>query len=206
MAHLNQSGTDQRTPVRKLTICNKCHNLIIVILSLKLQVKTSPSSTMPKAKQKSVAEDVEEETPLHGVINEEEAKTYRDGLDTIFDNLAKNIQDNIGNAMELAAIDLTAHITNHIPSVAEVDPKGLLNTIHDPSCLILREQTEEVREKLEEIILESDIPRGKDIMQDIEDMGTLNEQQKNDIGEVFDNLEIAHEYLGQSCGLMAGLS
>ena len=34
---------------------------------------------MPKAKQKSVAEDVEEETPLHGVINEEEAKTYRDG-------------------------------------------------------------------------------------------------------------------------------
>ena len=45
--------------------------------------------TMPKAKQKSVAEDVDEETPLHGVINEEEAKTYRNGLDKIFDNLAK---------------------------------------------------------------------------------------------------------------------
>ena len=98
--------------------------------------------------------------------------------------------------MELAAIDLTAHITNHIPSAAEVDPKGLLNTIRDLSCLILREQTEEVREKLEEIIPESDIPRGKDIIQDIEDMGTINEQQENDIGEVFDNLEIAHEYLG----------
>ena len=37
-------------------------------------------------------------------------------------------------------------------------------------------------------------------------MGTINEQQKNDIGEVFDNLEIAHEYLGRSCRLMAGLS
>ena len=88
--------------------------------------------------------------------------------------------------MELTVIDLTAHITNHIPGVEEVDPKGILNTIRDPSCLILRKQTEEVREKLEEIILESDILRGKDIIQDIEDMGTINEQQKNDIGEVFD--------------------
>ena len=161
---------------------------------------------MPKAKQNSVAEDVEEEAPLHGVINEEEAKTYRDGLDKIFDNLAKNIQDNIGNAMELAVIDLKAQITNHISGAEEVDPKGILNTIRDPSCLILREPTEEVREKLEEIVPDSDIPSGKDILQDIEDVGTLNEQQKSDIGEVFDNLEIAHEYLGRSCGLMAGLS
>ena len=151
---------------------------------------------MPKAKQKSIAEDVEEETPLHGVINEEEAKRYRDGLDKIFDKLAKNIQDNIGNAMELAVIDLKTQITNNIPGAEDVDPKGVLNTIRDPSCLILREPTEEVREKLEEIVLDSDIPSGKDIIQDIKDMGTLNEQQKLDIGEVFDNLEIAHEYLG----------
>ena len=60
---------------------------------------------MPKAKQKSVPEEAEEETPLHGVINEEEAKTYRKSLDKIFDDLAKNIKDNIGNAMELAVID-----------------------------------------------------------------------------------------------------
>ena len=100
---------------------------------------------MPKAKQKSVADDAEEETPLHGVINEEEAKAYRDGLDTIFQNLAKNIQDDIGNAMELTVVELTTHITNHIPGAEEVDPKGILNTIRDPSCLILRKQTEEVR-------------------------------------------------------------
>ena len=70
----------------------------------------------------------------------------------------------------------------------------------------MRESTEEAREKLEEIDPDSDIPGGKDIIQDIENVGTLNEQQKRDIGEVFDNLEIAHEYLGRSCGLMAGLS
>ena len=70
----------------------------------------------------------------------------------------------------------------------------------------MRNPTEEAREKLEEVDPDSDIPSGKDIVQDIEKMGTLNEQQKHDIGEIFENLEIAHEYLGRSCGLMAGLS
>ena len=58
---------------------------------------------MPKAKQKSVTEEVEDDTPLHGVINEEEAKTYRKDLDKILENLAKNIQDNVGNAMEIGS-------------------------------------------------------------------------------------------------------
>ena len=150
---------------------------------------------MPKAKQKSVAE-VEDDTPLHGVINEEESKIYRNDLDKIFDNLSKNIQDNVGNAMELAVKDLINRIACHIPSAEEIDPVGVLNTIRDPSCLILRNPTEEAREKIEEVDPDSDIPSGKDIVQDIENLGTLNEQQKHDIGEIFDNLEIAHEYLG----------
>ena len=54
--------------------------------------------------------------------------------------------------MELAVIDLKTQITNYIPGTEEVDTNGILNTICDPSCLILREQTEEVREKLEEIV------------------------------------------------------
>ena len=161
---------------------------------------------MPKAKQKSVAEEVEDDTPLHGVINEEESKIYRKDLDKIFDNLSKNIQDNVGNAMELAVKDLINRIAGHIPSAEEIDPVGILNTIRDTSCLILRNPTEEAREKMEEVDPDSDIPSGKDIVQDIENLGTLNEQQKHDIGEIFDNLEIAHEYLGRSCGLMAGLS
>ena len=161
---------------------------------------------MPKAKQKSVAEEVEENTPLHGVINEEELNIYRNSLDKIFDNLSKNIQDNVGYAMELAVKDLKNQIAAHIPGAEEVDPIGILNTIRDPSCLILRNPTEEAREKIEEVDPDSDIPSGKNMVQDIENLGTLNEQQKHDIGEVFDNLEIAHEYLGRSCGLMAGLS
>ena len=108
--------------------------------------------------------------------------------------------------MELAVKELINRIADHIPSTEEVDPVGILNTIRDPSCLILRNPTEEAGEKLEEVDPDADIPSAKDIVQDIEKMGTLNEQQKHDIGEIFENLEIAHKYLGRSCGLMAGLS
>ena len=52
--------------------------------------------------------------------------------------------------MELAIIDLKTHITKHITGTEEVDAGGILKTIRDPTCLTLREQTEEVREKLEE--------------------------------------------------------
>ena len=163
---------------------------------------------MPKATQKSVVDvdEAEEETPLHGAINEEDAKTYRKGLDKVFDDLAKNIKNNIANAMELAIIDLKTHITKHITGTEEVDAGGILKTIRDPTCLTLREQTEEVREKLEEILPDSEIPSGRDIIKNIDDVEALKEQQKHDIGEIFDNLEIAHEYLGQACGLMGGLS
>ena len=91
-------------------------------------------------------------------------KKRRRGIETgwtQFSRISKNINDNIGNAMELAVKDLTAHITNHIPSAAEVDPKGILSSIRDPSCLILRDQTEEVRQKLEEIIPNRTSPGAK---------------------------------------------
>ena len=123
-------------------------------------------------------------------------KTYRKGLDKVFDDLAKNIKDNIANAMELAIIDLKTHITKHITGTEEVYAGGILKTIRDPTCLTLREQTEEVREKLEEILPDSEIPSGIDIIKNIDDVESLKEEQKRDIGEIVDNLEIAHEYLG----------
>ena len=63
---------------------------------------------MPKATQKSIVdvEDVDEDIPLHGTINEEEARAYRESLDKIFNNMATNIEDCIANVMELAIMNL----------------------------------------------------------------------------------------------------
>ena len=69
---------------------------------------------MPKATQKLTVdiEEAEEDVPLHGKINEDEARAYRESLDKIFKDMAANIENNINNAMELAIIDLRAEIVN----------------------------------------------------------------------------------------------
>ena len=76
----------------------------------------------------------------------------------------------------------------------------------DPSCQAMREQTEEVIAKLEEVLLESETASGKQVIKSIDDVEALTKEQRHDIAEIFDNLEIAHEYLGRSCGLMGALS
>ena len=163
---------------------------------------------MPKATQKLIVdvEEAEEEIPLHGTINEEEAKAYRESIDKIFEDMAMNIKNNIANALELAIIDLRAVIMKHITGAEEVDTGSILKTIRDPTCLALREQTEDVIEKLEEILPDSETASGGEIIKTIDDVEALTEEQKHDIGEIFNNLEIAHEYLGRSCGLMGALS
>ena len=72
-----------------------------------------------------------------------------------------------------------------------------------PGC---EEQTEEIIAKLEEVLPESDTVSGKEVTESIDELEPLTKEQRHDIGEIFDNLEIAHEYLGQSCELMGALS
>ena len=76
----------------------------------------------------------------------------------------------------------------------------------DPACLAIQKQTEEIEEKLEELMPEIDIPSGEDVIEKIDEIEALTTEQKNDIGELFENLEVTHKHLSHSCGLMAVLS
>ena len=125
---------------------------------------------MPKATQKSVTtgedlEEVDEDIPLHGTINEEEARAYRESLDKVFDDIATNIEDCVTKAMELAIIDLKTEIVKQIPGTEEVDTRSILKLIQDPSCLAMREQTEEVIAKLKEVLPESDTTSSKEVIE-----------------------------------------
>ena len=153
---------------------------------------------MPKAAQKSVV-DIEEgdkDIPLHGTINKEEARAYRESLDKIFDDMVSNIEDHITNAMELVIMRLKTEIVKQIPGTEEVDTGSILKSIQDPSCLAVREQTEEVIAKLEEILLESETTRSEEVIKSIDDLEALTKEQRHDIAEIFENLKIGHEYLG----------
>ena len=151
-------------------------------------------------------EEAEEDVPLHGMINKDEAWVYRESLDKILEDMAANIENSVANTMELAIIDLRAEIVKQITGAEEVDTGTILKSIWDPTCLALREQTEEVITKPEEILPESETASGGDVIKSIDDVEALTQERQHDIIEIFNNLEIAHEYLGRSCGLMGALS
>ena len=54
--------------------------------------------------------------------------------------------------------------------------------------------------------MESNIISGEEIIRGIDEVETLTKEQRQDIREVFENLEIAHEHLSWSCGLIGALS
>ena len=56
---------------------------------------------MPKAQQKSVEEE-EDDVPLHGPINEAEAKQYSLALDDIIIKMGQDIKDGAQDAMKKA--------------------------------------------------------------------------------------------------------
>ena len=56
-------------------------------------------------------------------------------------------------------------------------------------------QTEEVEPKLEELMPDEDILEGKSIIENINEIGELMKQQRQDISKVFENLQFAHEHL-----------
>ena len=162
---------------------------------------------MPKARSISLtAEEMAEESPLHGAINEDEAKLYVQSVDDIFNNMAKNIKEGMENAMEVAITALKQAMEKVIPGTEEAVTGSILKAIWDPTCLAIQRQTEEVEAKLEELMPDEDIPESKNIIQDNGKIEELTEQQRQDISEVFKNLDVAHEHLAKSCSLMGVLS
>ena len=160
---------------------------------------------MPKARSLA-AEEMAEDPTLHGAINEDEAKLYIQSMDDIFNNMAKIIKKGMENTMEVAIMALKQAMEKVILGIEEADTGTILKAIRDPPCLAIQRQTEEVEAKLEELMSDEDIPEGKSIIENISEIEELTEQQRQDIGEVFKNLEVAHKHLAKLCGLMGVLS
>ena len=117
-----------------------------------------------------------------------------------------NVVEGTVNAMELAITALKLAMIKQIPGADEVDTRCILRAIWDPSCLAMRKQTEEIETKLEEILPKSDIISGKEIIRHIDEVEPLTKERRQNIGEVFEDLDITHEHLSWSCGLIGVLS
>ena len=72
--------------------------------------------------------------------------------------------------------------------------------------MAIRPQTDENLQKLEELMPPDEIPRGTDVASSIHEMEPLSDEQREQIGELFDDMEVAHEHIACSCSTLGILS
>lgn len=93
-----------------------------------------------------------------------------------------------------------------MPSMEEADPKIIIDAVRDPTCMAIHPHTEENLQKLEELMPLAEVPRGMDVVSDINEMEPLSAEQRRQIRELFKDMEVAHEHLVHSCSTLGILS
>ena len=85
---------------------------------------------MPKAHRKSGA-DEDDDIPLHGTTNEEEAKNYSKGLDSIVIQMGVDMKEELQDAMKRVILNYKEVIVNMIPSMQTADPNAVWRLVKD---------------------------------------------------------------------------
>ena len=98
---------------------------------------------MPKAQQKSVEEE-EDDAPLHGPINEAEAKQYSLALDDIIIKMGQDIKDEAQDAMKKAIMTYKEEICKMVPRMDMSDADMVWRSIKDKVGLCIYPQSEEI--------------------------------------------------------------
>ena len=116
---------------------------------------------MPKAQKKSnkPEEEETEETMPHGAINEEEARLHIRRLDNIFDTMDSKLDENMMlGPFDQVIWECKVALSAVMLSMEEADPKVIINTVRDPTCMTIHPHMEENLQKLEELMLLTEIP------------------------------------------------
>ena len=85
---------------------------------------------MPNAHRKS-REEEDDDTPLHGTINEAEARQYSLALDDIIIKMGTEIKDEVHDVMRGAILAYKQEIEKLIPGMAKVDADVVWHSIKD---------------------------------------------------------------------------
>ena len=85
---------------------------------------------MPKAQRKSRKEE-DDDTPLHGAINEAEARQYSLALDDIIIKMGTEIKEEVQDAMKKAIVAYELEIEKPIPGMDKADADTVWCSIKD---------------------------------------------------------------------------
>ena len=162
---------------------------------------------MPKATEISIVADEEEETALHGTVNPEEAMRHALKLDNVLDELEEGIKTGTKeNKMKNTIEKIKLALVEIAPYMEEAKEVSVLKAIKDTSCTALMSPDSDREERLEAMMPESEAPDQEDILSKAEQLGDLTKEQKEMMGELFDELETAHESLARACSTLGRLS
>ena len=148
----------------------------------------------------------EEERAPHGAINEEEAVLHRCKLEEVFNTMANRVKDEDESALKQVIIDCKMAIMMVMPSMDDANPTIVLEAIKDPSCLAICPHTDESLQNLEYMMSLAEILSGKDVVADIDSLEPLMEEQRRQISELFEDMELAHKQLPCTCSSLPILS
>ena len=141
MVPVNKSGTDQRIPLCNLTLYNVVPRWVQRHSEFKPKsphphITKTNFTIMPKAHRKSKGEE-EDDVPLHGATNEEEAKIYSSTLDDIVLQMGAGIKDEKVDAMKEVMKKYKEAIANMFPNMATANTDTVWASVKDKVGLCL---------------------------------------------------------------------
>ena len=162
---------------------------------------------MPKAKEKSIIIDEEEEETLHGAVNLEEARKHTMELEKSMDIIEEGVRaGNTEGLLEEATKKIKTALVEIAPHMETAKIDAVLKAIKDMACTVLMPPDSDKEETLEAMMPETETPALEDFLSSTEDLGDITADQKELLGELFEELETAHESLARACSTLGRLS
>ena len=200
---VNNSGTDQRIPLRKLPLYNaaprqsQCHS--------ELKIEDTRTFTMPKAMSKS--SDDTDEYVSSAVTNPAEVRDHVTDLEALMRNMKERSE--AGDTMELLEQTLENMKTRLVATFTSLDTADIniiINAVKDKEFKVLSPHTEDTEAFLEELLPSSEIPPASDVVRAAREADTLLGSDEELIAELFDTLEAVHDQLATVSGLIGRLA
>ena len=138
---------------------------------------------MPKAHWKSNV-DEEDDVPLHGATNEEEAKLYSSTLDDIVFQMGVSIKDEKVDAIKEVIKKYKDAIANMFPNMAAANTDAVFPSVKDKVGLCLCPQTEQKENVLESIISAEEVTSAAEVLGKVEE---IRQEERDLIKELFDS-------------------
>ena len=143
---------------------------------------------MPKAKERSIIVDEEEEATLHGTVNPEEVRRHTIKLEKVMDIIEEGIRTGVTEGIiENATKKIKIALVEITPQMEDAKVEAVLKAIKDKACTALMPPESDKEEVLEAMMPETETPDLEDLLSNTEELGNITANQKELLGELLKN-------------------